>query len=124
MEGALTYVKGQVAELQAKQHCEPTPQPPPNNQTMPLPPVPPQATPPPTTLLESTLVGESKKIVVVPDPPIFNGNVKEKEVLYDHWLLQMRNKMTANEKMIPTEILKKAYVQNRVSGNALTQLEL
>ena len=35
----------------------------------------------------------------------------------------MRNKMTANEKMMPTKILKKAYVQNRVSGNTLTQLE-
>ena len=31
MKRALTYVKGQVAKLQAKQRCEPTPQPPPNN---------------------------------------------------------------------------------------------
>lgn len=31
--------------------------------------------------------------------------------------------MTANEKMMPTEIFKKVYMQNRVSGNALTQLE-
>lgn len=79
--------------------------------------------PPPATLLKSTLVGESKKIVVIPDPPIFNRDEKEKEVLYDHWLLQMRNKMTANEKIMPMEIFKKAYVQNQVSGNALTQLE-
>ena len=38
--------------------------------------------------------------------------MKEKKISYDHWLLQMRNKMTANEKMMPTEILKKAYVQS------------
>ena len=124
MERALTYVKGQVAELQAKQHHEPTPQPSPNNQTSPSN----QVTPPPATSLpappsEPTSVGKSKKIVVIPDPPIFNGDVKEKEVSYDYWLLQMRNKMTANEKMTPTEILKKAYVQSRMSSNALTQLE-
>lgn len=35
----------------------------------------------------------------------------------------MRNKMTANKKMMPTELLKKSYVQSRVSGNALAQLE-
>ena len=85
---------------------------------MPSPAILPPATPP-----ESTLIRESKKIVVVPDPPIFNGDGKEKKVLYDHWLLQMHNKMTANEKIMPTEIFKKAYVQSRVSGNALTQLE-
>ena len=32
----------------------------------------------------------------------------------------MRNKMIANEKMMLTEILKKAYVQSRMSGNTLT----
>ena len=115
MKGAFTYVERQVAKLQAKQHCEPTPQPPPNNQTM-LP----QATPPPATPSEPILVGESKKIVVVPDPPIFNGDRKEKKVLYNYWLLQIRNKMTANEKMMPTKILKWTYVQSWVSSNALT----
>ena len=124
MKRALTYVKRQVAKLQAKQRREPTPQPSPNDQTPPSN----QATPPSATSLpappsEPTSVGKSKKIVVVPDPSIFNGDVKEKEVSYDHQLLQMRNKMTANEKMMPTEILKKVYVQSRVGSNVLTQLE-
>ena len=35
----------------------------------------------------------------------------------------MHNKMTANEKMMPTEIFKKAYMQSQVSSNALMQLE-
>ena len=35
----------------------------------------------------------------------------------------MRNKMITNEKMIPTKIFKKAYVQSWVSSNILTQLE-
>lgn len=83
MKRAFTYIEGKVAELQAKQHCEPTPQPSLSN----------QATPPPITLslplvtpLEPTSVRESKKIVVVPDPPIFSedGKEKEKEVSYDH----------------------------------------
>ena len=75
---------------------------------------------------EFTLVEESKKIVVVLNPPIFNedGKEKEKKILYDHWLLQMCNKMTANEKMMPMKIFKKAYVQSWMSNNVLTQLEL
>ena len=107
-----------MAKLQAKQYCEPTPQPFSSNQAMLLP-----ITPLPVIPLEPMLVRKSKKIVVVPDPLIFNKDKKEKEVSYDHWLLQMRNKITANEKMISMEILKKAYVQNQVSCNALTQLE-
>ena len=57
---------------------------------------------------------------------MFNGDgkEKEKEVLYDHWLLQMRNKMIANEKMMPTKIFKKAYMQSQMSSNVLTQLKL
>lgn len=35
----------------------------------------------------------------------------------------MHNKIIVNEKMMLTEILKKVYVQNQVSGNTLTQLE-
>lgn len=70
-------------------------------------------------------MGESKKIVIVPDPPVFEGKAdgKAKEISYHHWLLQMRNKMTANKRVILTELLKKAYVPSRVSGNALGQLE-
>ena len=76
-------------------------------------------------LPEFTAVRESKKIIVISNPPIFNkdGKEKEKEVLYDHWLLQMRNKMTANEKMMSVDIFKKVYVQSQVSSNTLTQLE-
>lgn len=82
IERAFTYVKRQVAKLQAKQHYEPTPQPFSNNQTMPSPTTLPYITPPLVISLEFTLVEESKKIVVVPDPPIFNENGKE--VLYNH----------------------------------------
>lgn len=75
-------------------------------------------------LPEFTAFRESKKIVIISDPPIFNkdGKEKEKKVLYNHWLLQMRNKMTANEKMMSIDIFKKVYVQSQVSGNTLTQL--
>lgn len=86
MEGALTYVEGQVAELQSKQHRQPPPPPPPSNQAMnsdtQATPTQTQAMPPPAMPSESTSTGESKKIVVVPDPPIFNG--KEKDISYDH----------------------------------------
>ena len=118
-----------MVKLQAKQCCESTLQLFLNNQTLPSGQVtPPLATPLPATSSlappsEPTSVGKSKKIVVISDPSIFNGNMKEKKVLYDHWLLQMCNKMTANKKMMPTKILKKAYVQSRVSSNALTQLK-
>lgn len=44
--------------------------------------------------------------------------------MYDHWLLQMRNKMTANKKIMSIEVLKKVYMQSQMSGNVLTQLEL
>ena len=116
MEGALTYVKEQVADLRANRNAQPPPPPPPGDQA-----TPPPATPPPATPSETTSTGENKKIVVFPDPPVFDG--KEKEILYDHWLLRMRNKMTANKKMMPAELLKKSYMQSRVSGNALAQLE-
>ena len=108
IKGAFTYIEGQVAKLQAKQRHEPTPQPPLNNQIMLPPTILLQVTSPPATPLESTSVGESKKIVVILNPPIFNRDGKE--ILHDHWLLQMRNKMTANEKIIPIEIFKKVYM--------------
>ena len=100
MEGVLTYVEEQVAELRANRNAQPPPPPPPED----------QATPPPATPSETTSTGKSKKIVVVPDTSVFDG--KEKEISYDHWLLQMRNKMTANEKMMRTELPKKSYVQS------------
>lgn len=74
MKGAFTYVEEQVAELQAKQYCKSTLQPSLSN----------QATLLPATPSEPTLVRENKKIVVVPDSLIFNGDEKEKKVLYDH----------------------------------------
>ena len=123
MEEAFTYVEGQVTKLQAKQRCEPISQSPPSNQVTLPPAISSVSTPPSATLSEPTLVGESKKIVIIPDPPIFNDNLKENEILYDHWLLQIHNKMTANEKIMLIEILKKTYVQSQVSSNALTQLE-
>ena len=36
----------------------------------------------------------------------------------------MRNKMTANKKIMPIEVLKKVYMQSWVSNNILIQLEL
>lgn len=85
IERALTYVKRQVAELQTKQRRELTPQPLPNDQTISPPTTPLQATLLPATPLESTLIGENKKIVIVPDPPIFNEDGKK--ISYNHWIL-------------------------------------
>ena len=79
MERVFTYIEAQVAKLQAKQCCEPTPQPPLSHQTMLPPPMLSPATP-----SKPMSIGESKKIVIVLDPPIFNEDGKEKKVLYDH----------------------------------------
>lgn len=116
MEDALTYAKQQTAKLKASQLQQPTP--PlsfPRNQAINSNT---QATLLPATLFETTSKEESKKIVVILDP--LNFNDKEKDISYDYWLLQMRNKIVTNEKMMLTELLKKLYVQSRVSGDALT----
>lgn len=76
---------------------------------------------PPTTPSKTTSTGESKKIVAILDSFIFNK--KEKNISYNHWLLQMCNKIITNKKIILIKLLKKLYVQSRVSSDALTQFE-
>ena len=65
--------------------------------------------------------GENKKIVVIPNFLIFNK--KEKNISYNYLLLQIRNKIVANKKIMPTKLLKKLYIQSRVSSDTVTQFE-
>lgn len=108
MEGALTYVEDQLTELQTNQNTCPlllthNPPPPPNSSQqsilLPL-----------DTPSDATTAGKSKKIVIVLDPLIFKEKIDEKDILYNHWLLQIRNNMIANKKMISTDTLKKIYI--------------
>lgn len=43
--------------------------------------------------------------------------------LPDDWYLQKQKKMQTNEALMPTDLLKKSYLQNRTSGNAFAQLK-
>ena len=61
-----------------------------------------------------------KRSMKLPDPPIFTDG---KEIFIDHWLTKMRSKLAANDDHMPTELLKKAYVENRVGGEAMGHLE-
>ena len=60
------------------------------------------------------------KSMKLPDPPVF---IDGKEPSIDHWLTKMRSKLAANEDHKPTELFKKAYVENRVGGEAMGHLE-
>lgn len=127
MEGTLTYMKGQITKLWANQNAQPyslfpagnllLPQSPDNSQQSTL--------PFPATLSDATTAGGSKKTVVVLDLSIFKRkiNMKEKNISYDYWLLQMKNKMTVNKKIMLIKTLKKLYVQSWVSNNAPAQLK-
>ena len=63
---------------------------------------------------------DKKKSMKLPDPPIFTDG---KDISIDHWLTKMRSKLAANDDHMPTEVLKKAYVENRVGGEAMRHLE-
>ena len=64
--------------------------------------------------------GGRKRSMKLPDPPIFTDG---KEISIDHWLTKMRSKLAANDDHMPSELLKKAYVENRVGGEAMGHLE-
>jgi hypothetical protein len=58
--------------------------------------------------------GRSSKSTKLPDPPLFEGPAQD----VDNWLSRMRNKLKANKDHFPTEELKIAYIESRVSGAA------
>ena len=68
----------------------------------------------------STISQKEKRPMKLPDPPVFFDG---KEPNIDHWLAKMRSKLLANEDHMPTEILRKAYVENRVNGDAMRHIE-
>jgi hypothetical protein len=60
----------------------------------------------------------SRRVVKLPDPPLFNGIPKD-GVSFDNWLIQVKNKLRGNADSYPTEDLKIIYAAGRVSGDAL-----
>ena len=60
--------------------------------------------------------GKSEKI---PDPPLFSDGTKPQ---FPDWLSAMRTKLRANADRYPTEELKMAYIQSRVTGEAADHL--
>ena len=56
----------------------------------------------------------ASKSTKLPDPPLFEGPSQD----VDNWLSRMRNKLKANKDHFPTEELKIAYIESRVSGAA------
>jgi len=58
--------------------------------------------------------GRTTKSTKIPDPPLFEGPSQD----VDNWLPRMRNKLKANKDHFPTEELKIAYIESRVSGAA------
>jgi hypothetical protein len=58
--------------------------------------------------------GRTSKSTKLPDPPRFEGSSQD----VDNWLSRMRNKLKANKDHFPTEELKIAYIESRVSGAA------
>ena len=71
--------------------------------------------------LSSSHVATTKMVRIL-DPPIFHADPAKDTITYWDWHLQMRNKLQANGAHMPTEALKKSYVQSRVADNALAQL--
>ena len=65
----------------------------------------------------STISQKEKRPMKLPDPPVFSYGKEH------HWLAKMRSKLLANEDHMPTEILRKAYVENRVNGDAMRHIE-
>jgi chromosome segregation ATPase len=59
------------------------------------------------------------KSVKLPDPPILTDG---KDPEFEDWESRMRNKLKANADHYHTEILRMAYVENRVSGKAAKHL--
>ena len=68
----------------------------------------------------STISQKEKRSRKLPDPPVFSDG---KEPNIDHWLAKMRSNLLANEDHMPTDILRKAYVENRVNGDAMRHME-
>ena len=55
----------------------------------------------------------------LPDPPLLTDS---KDPYIDDWLSKMRNKLDANDNHYPTEKLRIAYVETRVTGEASKHL--
>ena len=65
----------------------------------------------------SPALKSTKHTVKLPDPHFFSG--ENKDIDYDNWLIQVKNKLRGNATSYPTEELKIIYITSRLSGNAL-----
>ena len=74
-----------------------------------------QSSPAPTSGTVGTAESKAQKIIKLPDPPMFTDN---KDPNIDDWLSKMRSKLEANADHFLTETLRKAYVENRIGGDA------
>ena len=110
-EGALSYVKDQLAVLRANQMAAPR-VPPAQVSTQ-------SATPPPDGQSVVTSI-DSTKVIEIRDPEVFDGKDLTK---FSGWLLQVKSKMRANAIFMPTEELRMAFVTSLLTDDALAQLE-
>lgn len=72
--------------------------------------------PAPTGVSGATNSSAHGKSTKFPDPTIFtDGN----DPIFERWLPTMRSKLVANADHYSTEALRRAYVENRVGGDAM-----
>lgn len=71
------------------------------------------------TRARSETPSSATRVVRLPDPPLFAGYA-EKNIAFDDWLVQIKNKLRGNADSYPTEELKIIYVAGRLEGTALS----
>ena len=73
-------------------------------------------------LVASKPCGHGTKLIKIPDPLKFHRKPAIDSILYKDWLLQIWNKLRANEAYMPNKFLKISYIVSLVADNALAQL--
>ena len=66
--------------------------------------------------------GHGARLIKIPDPPKFYGKPAIDSISYKDWLLQIWNKLRANEAYMPNKFLKISYIVSLVADKALAQL--
>jgi hypothetical protein len=61
---------------------------------------------------------EGRRIVKLPDPPLFEGRIKD-GITFDNWVIQVKNKLRGNSDLYLSEDLKIIYVTGCVGGDTL-----
>lgn len=79
-----------------------------------------RSTPRVSTVITSVESGNNfRKTTKLPDPAVFTNG---QDPTIDDWLSKIRNKLLANSDHYPTEIIRIAYVETRVGGDAAKHL--